>query len=50
MRRLLIALTALVLAALAASPSALAGYLEAPDLAAQVQAGSLPPLAERGSD
>ena len=47
MRRLLIALTALVLAALAASPSALAGYLEAPDLAAQVQAGSLPPLAER---
>jgi len=47
MRRRLIALTALVLAALAASPSALAGYLEAPDLAAQVQAGSLPPLAER---
>jgi peptide/nickel transport system substrate-binding protein len=47
MRCRLIAPTALVLAALAASPSALAGYLEAPDLAAQVQAGSLPPLAER---
>jgi len=47
MRRQLIALTALVLASFAASPSALAGYLEAPELAAQVQAGSLPPLAER---
>lgn len=51
MRRRLIALmalvTALVLASFAASPSALAGYLEAPELAAQVQAGSLPPLAER---
>jgi peptide/nickel transport system substrate-binding protein len=47
MRRQLIALTALVLASFAASPSALAGYLEAPELAAQVQAGSLTPLAER---
>jgi peptide/nickel transport system substrate-binding protein len=51
MRRRLIALmalvTALVLASFAASPSALAGYLEAPELAAQVQAGSLPSLTER---
>ncbi len=47
MRRRLIALTALVLATLGASPSVQAGYLEAPELAAQVQAGSLPPPAER---
>ena len=51
MRRRLIALmalaTAMLLANLATGPAAQAGYLEAPELAAQVQAGSLPPLAER---
>lgn len=47
MSRRLIALTALVLASIAGSPAVQAGYLEAPELAAYVEAGSLPPVAER---
>ena len=47
MSRWLIAFTALVLAHLAGSPPAHAGYSEAPELAAQVKAGILPPIDER---
>jgi peptide/nickel transport system substrate-binding protein len=47
MRRWLVALTAVALANLAASPLVQAGYSEAPSLAAEVAAGKLPPVAER---
>ncbi len=47
MKRSIVVLAAFLLAAFAATQSARAGYQEAPELAAQVQAGSLPPLAER---
>lgn len=39
--------TALVVAAIAATSAMAEGYTQAPDLAAQVEAGTLPPLAER---
>ena len=47
MRRWLTTLTALALAVLAGSPSALAEYQESPILAARVAAGDLPPVSER---
>jgi peptide/nickel transport system substrate-binding protein len=47
MRRWLTTLTALALPILAGSPSALAGFQEAPTLAARVAAGSLPPVRDR---
>ncbi len=47
MRRWLTTLTALALPILAGSPSALAGFQEAPTLAARVAAGTLPPVRDR---
>ncbi len=44
---LMVLMTTMAAAGLAASSTAQAGYSEAPELAAQVQAGSLPPLTER---
>jgi peptide/nickel transport system substrate-binding protein len=43
----MVLMTTMAAAGLAASSTAQAGYSEAPELAAQVQAGSLPPLTER---
>ena len=50
MRRWLTTLTALALAILAGSPSALANFQESPTLAARVAAGDLPPVSERRLD
>ena len=47
MRHWIAALAVLVLASLGTGASAQAGYLEAPELKSQVEAGTLPPLAER---
>ncbi len=47
MRRWLVALTAVLLGNLAASPLVQASYFEAPSLAAEVEAGNLPPVGER---